>query len=331
MQRIFGQIKKRCINLLADGTVSRVIGWKSGEFFYDETPGIFTNSDELNDFVYDGFSGANLSKYLINESKKEGKIAVLLKPCDTYSFNQLTKEHRINRDNIYVIGIGCDGTLDINKIKDKGIKGIISIEENEDELLIHTIYGDKSCKRNDVLLERCLCCKGKSHMVYDEIVAEDKEDKLNSEADRFELVGKLESMTPDERFEFWRGELSKCIRCNACRNVCPACTCTKCVFDNDNLGMASKANTDAFEEKLFHLIRAYHVAGRCTDCGECSRVCPQHIPLHLLNRKYIKDINEFYGEYQAGADTTSVSPLTDYKQEDIEPSTISDKEAKGNA
>ena len=61
---------------------------------------------------------------------------------------------------------------------------------------------------------------------------------------------------------------------------------------------------------MFHIIRAFHVAGRCTDCGECSRVCPQHIPLHLLNRKFIKDIDEFYGEYQAGADTDSRAPLT---------------------
>ncbi|URW87892.1 4Fe-4S dicluster domain-containing protein [Blautia wexlerae] len=29
---------------------------------------------------------------------------------------------------------------------------------------------------------------------------------------------------------------------------------------------------------MFHIIRAFHVAGRCTDCGECDRVCPQGIP-----------------------------------------------------
>ncbi|MBO7407294.1 MAG: 4Fe-4S dicluster domain-containing protein, partial [Clostridia bacterium] len=97
------------------------------------------------------------------------------------------------------------------------------------------------------------------------------------------------------------------------------------VFDNDASGIASKANTDSFEEKMFHIIRAFHVAGRCTDCGECTRVCPQGIPLHLFNRKYIKDINEFYGEYAAGAEAGQRGPLINYTLEDIDPAAVSDK------
>ena len=318
-------IKDKVRELLENQTVSRVLGWKTGEFFYDETPAVFNSVQELEEMVYDGFSAPNLSKYLIKEARKEGKIAVLLKPCDSYSFNQLQKEHRFNRDNVYALAIPCRGKLDIEKIRAKGIKGIQSIKEEGDDLIIETLYGTKTLDRKDVLLDRCYCCKGK-HVAGDEVIEVPMPER--EPQDRFDMVAKLEAMTPEERFEFWRGELSKCIRCNACRNVCPACSCIQCVFDNPKSGVAAKSNVDDFEENMFHIIRAYHVAGRCTDCGECSRVCPQGIPLHLLNRKFIKDINELYGEYQAGEDLDSLGALTDYTKEDAEPSVVYERGGK---
>ncbi|MGN1409389.1 MAG: 4Fe-4S dicluster domain-containing protein [Eubacteriales bacterium] len=320
---------KRAKELLADGTVKRVIGWQKGEFAYDMTPAVFESAEEIDkNFVYDGFCAANVSKYLIKESAKAdaGKILAFLKPCDTYSFNQLTAEHRINRDNIYVIGIACEGKADVNKIKAKGIDGIIGIDEDGDNYIVKTVYGDETVSKKEVIADRCLTCKSKKHMVYDELIGEEGED--NPDCGRFDMVAKLEGMSADERFEFWRGELSRCIRCNACRNVCPACTCEQCVFDNPNSGIAQKAAADTFEEKMFHIIRAFHVAGRCTDCGECSRVCPEHIPLHLLNRKFIKDIDELYGDYTAGSDTESRHPLTSYTFGDAEPSVVHERGAE---
>ena len=159
-------------------------------------------------------------------------------------------------------------------------------------------------------------------MVYDELLLESAD---TLDGDRFAGVEAIEAMSPEEKFEFFRKELSKCIRCNACRNVCPACSCRKCVFDSTKFDAAQKANVDPFEESMFHIIRAFHVAGRCTDCGECSRVCPQNIPLHLLNRKFIKEMNECYGEYQAGETVGSKSPLTDYTLEDLEPGEVFDR------
>ena len=172
------------------------------------------------------------------------------------------------------------------------------------------------------MLERCHVCKGKEHKIYDELIGESKETK---DADRFAEVERIEAMSPEEKFAFWQSELSKCIRCNACRNVCPACNCRKCVFDSNKFDSAQKANVDSFEEKMFHVIRAFHVAGRCTDCGECSRVCPQGIPLHLFNRKFIKDIDAFYGEYQAGEDAESKGPLTSFTFEDVEPGIVAER------
>ena len=316
-------MKERALQLLDDGTVDRVLGWKTGEFAYDITPAVFQSKEELEaDFIYDDFCVNNLSKYLIKESRKDGKILVFLKPCDTYSFNQLVKENRIWKDRVYIIGVPCDGKVDVGRIRSEGQEGILSVEKKGDSYEVETLYGTETLKEEEILAERCLSCKSKKHVAYDELIGEDGEVQ---ETNRFDKVAELEAMSSEERFEFWRKELSKCIRCNACRNVCPACSCEKCVFDNPDSGVAQKAAADSFEENMFHIIRAFHVAGRCTDCGECSRVCPQNIPLHLLNRKFIKDMNELYGEFQAGEDTTTPGPLTAYTQEDVEPSIVHER------
>lgn len=312
--------------LLADGTVDRVIGWKAGEFAYDLTPAVFHSAEEVESgLVWNDFCGVNFSKYLLKETKKsENKVLVFLKPCDTYSFNQLLTEHRFDRARVYVVGVPCNGMADMRVIQDRCGEGVTGADTVGESMVIHTLYdGDKTLPLSDCLADRCRCCKSKKHVAYDELLGEDGE-VLDST--RFDEVEKLEAMTPDERFAFWQNELSRCIRCNACRDVCPACTCEKCVFGNPASGVENKAISDSFEEKMFHVIRAFHVAGRCTDCGECSRVCPQHIPLHLLNRKFIRDIDRFYGDYQAGAEVGSRAPLVNYTTEDIEPK---DAVAKG--
>jgi len=316
-------VKAKAIELLSSGKANRVLGWKTGEFFYDLTPALFTSPEEVEaEFVYNGFSAANLSKYLIEESRKEGVVAVFLKPCDSYSFAQLLKEHRIQRENVWAVAIGCEGKLDVEALRRQGIRGILSVEEKGELLNVTTLYGTAELERKSALAERCQSCKSLFHPVYDEILGEEGEKK---ESNRFAQVEALEKMTPEERFAFWQNELSRCIRCNACRNVCPACSCEKCVFDNPASGIASKAPASSFEEQNFHIIRAFHVAGRCTDCGECSRVCPQSIPLHLLNRKFIKDINELYGEYQAGENAEEKAPLNQFNVDDAEPDVVTKK------
>jgi len=327
MQKITqNQLVEKAVSLLTDGTVSAVLGWKKGEFDYDITPAVFKTADEIKEnFVWNDFCGANFSKYLVAQAgKHEGKILVFLKPCDTYSFNQLLTEHRFDREKVYAVGIPCEGMADIAKVKELVGDGIVSIEADGDSLKVSTLYEDAPALVNakDVMAERCVNCKSKKHVAYDELMGEDG---IVLESNRFDEVARLEAMTPDERFAFWQNELSRCIRCNACRDACPACTCEKCVFDNPASSVENKAPANSFEEKMFHIIRAFHVAGRCTDCGECSRVCPQNIPLHLLNRKFIKDINEFYGEYQAGAEVGLRAPLVDYTTEDLEPGEVFDR------
>lgn len=308
-----GKLIARAKELLAEGKVQKVVGWQKGLFDEDVTPAVFTSAEELDKgFVFNENCKANLSKYLVKitrgiEVKKsttrmnntmakqrdpnaaeapipQETVLVFLKPSDTLSFTQLLKESRITRGDVYAIGVPCQDTL--------------------------------------AGAEPCDSCKGKKPVSCDEYIGVDPDAEVVPNASRMDEIARLEAMTADERFAFWRNEMSRCIRCNACRNVCPACTCEKCVFDNNNLYTTQKVAETSFEENLFHIIRAWHVAGRCTDCGECSRVCPQNIPLYLLNRKFIKDINELYGDYQAGQDMESKPAMLRYEEGDPEPSVI---------
>ncbi len=303
---------KRAKELLSEGKVQKVVGWKKGLFEDDVTPAVFESAEELDKgFVFNKYCAANLSKYLVKitrdiEVKKsttrvnntmakqrdpnaqdapipQERVLVFLKPNDTYSFTQLLKENRITRDDVYAIGVPCQDTLDGGEV--------------------------------------CETCKNKKPVSCDELIGVEAEIEP-VESTRMAEVAKIEAMTADERNEFWKNEFSRCLRCNACRDICPACTCEKCVFDNNKLYTSQKVAQTNFEESLFHIIRAWHVAGRCTDCGECSRVCPQHIPLYLLNRKFIKDINEIYGDYQAGADMESKPAMLTFNAEGDPETTI---------
>ena len=217
MQELIARAKA----LLESGQVSRVLGWRAGEHSWDPEPAFFGTPESLDSFVYNGFCGANLSKYMIDASKLEGKTLVFLKPCDSYSFVQLMKEHRVDREKAYIIGVGCKGKLSVNRIP---ADGILDVEIGGDTLKVHTLYGDQEVTYKSAMLERCHVCKGKEHRIFDEKIGESAD---TVDADRFAEVERIEAMAPEERFAFFQSELSKCIRCNACRNVCPACSCRK--------------------------------------------------------------------------------------------------------
>ncbi|MBQ9729302.1 MAG: 4Fe-4S ferredoxin, partial [Clostridia bacterium] len=158
---------ERATELLQSGEVARVIGWKKGEFCFDPSPASFETVEELKDFTYDYFCGANLSKYLIEFAKKDGKTAVFLKPCDTYSFNQLVKEHRIAREKVHVIAVECLAKLDIEKIKAQGVSGVLGVEVVDKEVKVSTLAGEVVLSKPEVVLAKCAVCE-KTHQVKDE-------------------------------------------------------------------------------------------------------------------------------------------------------------------
>jgi Na+-translocating ferredoxin:NAD+ oxidoreductase RnfC subunit len=72
------------------------------------------------------------------------------------------------------------------------------------------------------------------------------------------------------------------------------------------------------EKAFFHVMRAYHLAGRCVECNACELACPMHIPLSLLNRKIAKEVEALFG-YRAGGDPQTPPPLATFRKDEELP------------
>jgi ferredoxin len=131
-----------------------------------------------------------------------------------------------------------------------------------------------------------------------------------------ELLDKLNALGPEEKFAYWQNELSKCIRCYACRQACPMCYCTRCSVEvNQPQWIPVKANTHGNME--WHILRAMHLAGRCISCGECGRACPVGIPCNLLTM-YLADKVHDYFNVHAGTSDKMSSVLSTFAPNDKE-------------
>ena len=134
--------------------------------------------------------------------------------------------------------------------------------------------------------------------------------ELQKEAD------KLEQMSDAERFEYWKGQFSKCIKCYACRQVCPMCYCRRCIVD---VNQPQWINTSSHTLGNFewNIIRAFHLAGRCVACGGCDRSCPVNIPLRLMNHRMAKEALDTFDHF-AGECIEQKPVLATFRQDDPE-------------
>jgi len=131
-----------------------------------------------------------------------------------------------------------------------------------------------------------------------------------------ELLAKLNKLTPEEKFAYWQNELSKCIKCYACRQACPMCYCTRCTVEvNQPQWIPVQSNTQGNMD--WHVLRAMHLAGRCISCGECGRACPVGSPCHLLTMHLTDQVYNYFKVY-AGTSEKMSSVMSTYEPNDKE-------------
>jgi len=136
-----------------------------------------------------------------------------------------------------------------------------------------------------------------------------------SEEDKI-LLEKLNSMTRAERWQYWTDQFAVCVKCYACRAVCPMCYCSSCTVES-NQPQWIKVSSETTGNLEWHTTRAMHLAGRCINCGECGRICPVGIPVHLLTAQMNLDIEKEFGA-KTGFSCTSGYALNTFKPGDKE-------------
>lgn len=303
--------------LLEEGKVDCVLGFEAGSLRFATTP-LLTNDPAMVDrLVINPFITSNLAVFLPD---LKGRVAVVAKGCDSRSIVSLIQDHKVSRETLVIVGVPCSGLIDIKKIEKlsgrerEAIDGITV----EGERVLVSAGGEKlEFLVKEVVFDHCLACELPTPREYDVLLGEpthprDKESQTKSR----EAISRLKGMSAAARWAYWRGEFGRCIRCYACRNACPVCFCERCFVEETEPAWVQPIARWQ-DNLIFQVTRNLHVAGRCTDCGNCERACPVGIPLRSLSREVYDIVGDLFG-YQAGMDKEAAPLLGCYQATDIE-------------
>ena len=311
MKSYIDKIKEVSERLLKEGKVDSVIGFRKGTVPLMNEPYIAKTPQDVHNLVWDSNCGINLANYLTDRKEKIGIIA---KGCDSRNIVTHIIENKIKREQLVIIGVPCKGMIDKRKISSMFEGEITEVTEDEKSITVKGNGFEKTLNKNEILQQNCSLCVHRNPVEHDELIADLVEEQ--QKIDRYEDVREIEAMSPEEKEKYFDNLFSTCIRCYACRNACPLCYCPTCFVDESNPQWVGKSQ-DPIDVKTFHFLRAFHCAGRCTDCGACERACPVGINMRQLTKKLEKDCLDLF-EWEAGMSLDVRPPLDTYKPGDPE-------------
>jgi len=303
------KIKEISAKLLKECKVDVVIGFRKGTVPMMNEPYFAKTPEDVQNLVWDSNCGINLANYLTDRTEK---IAVIAKGCDSRNIVTHVIENKIKREQLVIIGVPCKGMIDKRRITSMFNGEITEVTEDENNIKVVGNGFEKVLNKTDVLQQNCALCAHRNPVEYDELIAKPVAEQ--QDVDRYADVRAIEAMSAEEKATHFDDLFSACIRCYACRNACPLCYCPSCFVDEARPQWVGKSQ-DETDIKTFHFLRAYHCAGRCTDCGSCERACPVGINMRTLTKKLEKDCFELFG-WEAGMSLDVRPPLDTYKPGD---------------
>ena len=304
------KIRETAKKLLEEGKVDVFIGYKKGSVCMMNEPVLISDPEKSDMLYWDSNCGLNLCNYL---TKRTEKIGIVANGCNSRNIVTHIVENQIKREQLYIVGIPCKGMLDHRAVQ-RAVKQkeISDIKEEGDRFTVKGKDFEETFDKKDYLQTNCAVCTHRNPVEYDEMIADPVEEQEGVEA--YRDVEKVEEMEPEKKWVFFTRLIARCIRCYACRNACPLCYCPTCFVDESEPQWVGKSS-DPTDTMTFHFLRAYHCAGRCTDCGACERVCPMGISMRQFTKKLNKDTLELFS-WEAGLTLDQRPPLDVYRPDD---------------
>ncbi|MFH1139404.1 MAG: 4Fe-4S dicluster domain-containing protein [Pseudomonadota bacterium] len=308
MEKITAKIQEVAKRLLAEGKVDVVLGFRRGTLPLKTAPYFARTADEAQNLYWDSNCRANLANYL---PRRKEKVAVVAKGCDSRNIVNHFLENQIGRDQVYLIGVPCRGMIDPDLVAAREPRTILSAGEEDGKIVLGGRDFETTIDKAEVLRQNCRTCVHRNPALFDELIGEPVQEQ---QVDRYADIKELLAKPAAERYEYYRELVSKCIRCYACRDACPLCYCPVCFVDETMPQWVGKSQ-DPADVMTYHQLRAFHCAGRCTDCGACESACPMGIKVRQFTRLLEMDVKERWG-YEAGLSLEAKPPLIVYRPDD---------------
>jgi coenzyme F420-reducing hydrogenase beta subunit len=317
MNEVTQALREHAAGLLEEGSVDVVIGFRPGTLALRAQPAFITAPEEAGQLVQNGFCQSNLASYLTRRADGE-RIAVVCRGCESRAVHVLVSEHQRERDQLYLIGVPCAGIVDPRKVERQGglapestWEAIEAREEGEEVILVLR-EGEQRFRRSDVLHDACARCTHPRATDADMVLGDLSGDGRAPGGGR--TVEAFSTLSSDERYALFAQEAERCIRCYACREACPTCYCTECFVDH-NLPRWCESMVTSAGTQAWHIVRAFHQAGRCVSCGACERACPMEIKMTYLTDKLNDDMAQQYG-FEVGMTDDAKPPFAAFTLDD---------------
>jgi ferredoxin len=323
---IEARLRRTAGQLLRDKKVDLFLGYEKTRLPFRTAPLFLTSPEDAERLAWNPFSTTNLAVYLPrlfarpSDPRKAAEarmptVGIVVKGCDTRSVVTLIQEGQVPREKLLLVGIACPGMADRRKAE-AALNGHEALGAGEDtEGNVHVVVDDGTevvLRRQDIVAAACLECRFPTPSIHDELLGPPVEAKTPDVARR--RAAEFESQPLAARWTQLQAMLSQCIRCNACRQACPLCYCKECVLDQNRPRWIG-AGTDLSDVTIYHLVRALHLAGRCSECGACERACPLGIDTRLLVRKLNQKVEDLYG-YRSGEAVDATPLLSAFAMDD---------------